>query len=115
MSLMRTLIMTTLFASATTSPIAMPVQSQPVELDGTAARALTAAYAAFHEKLPEAAIERYTVQVFPPQGAEVKVVFSPALQPGEVPTLGGRGAAGRELNVWVATPGYAIARVSFAR
>ncbi len=105
--------MSTLAVAFATEPT--PMTRPPVELDGAAARALAAALPAFAEQLPGARIEDYIVHVNPPADDSVQVVFEPRRAPGEKPTLGGRTAAGAELNVWVKTRDYAIERVSFAR
>ena len=86
-----------------------------VELDGCRARALDVAFDAFRDKLPDAALERYSVHVHDARDGVVQVVFEPRLAAGEAPTLGGRTSAGAELNVWVKTDGYTVDRTSFAR
>lgn len=108
------LTMSTLAAVAfATEPT--PMTRAPVELDGAAARAVAAALPSFAEKVPGARIEDYIVHVNPPADDTVQVVFEPRRAPGETPVLGGRTAAGAELNVWVKTGDYSIERVSFAR
>lgn len=86
-----------------------------VQLDGAGARALAVAYDAYREKLPDAKIESYTVHVHRAADGVIQVVFAPKPVAGEKPTLGGRTAQGRELNVWVSTDDYTVDRVSFAR
>ena len=86
-----------------------------VQLDGTSARAVSVAYGAYLEKMPEADIASYAVHVHRPADGRIQVVFSPKLAAGEKPTLGGRAAQGREFNVWVSTDDFSVVQVSFAR
>ena len=117
MVLSRILIMSTLaFAAVSQDATPMPdTSSTTIELDGQRAQALAAAYAAYREHLPEARAEQYAVHVHASRDGTIQVVFEPLLAPGERPALGGRNAAGRELNVWVKTDDYSIDRVAFAR
>jgi hypothetical protein len=114
--LIRILLMSTLaFAAFPQDAMPMPNQDAVQQLDGRNARALAAAYATFREKLPEADITAYTVEVHAPAEGAIRVVFSPKLAPGEKPTLGGRTSQGREISVWVSAEDYSVVRSAFSR
>lgn len=117
---MKTLVLAGMLTMSTLASVAFATDSRPmtpptIELDGRAARALAAALPAFAEKAPGATLDGYTVHINPPADGLVQVVFEPRQPEGAPPTLGGRTAAGAEVNVWVRTDDYAVERVSLAR
>lgn len=113
----RILLMSTLAFSAASLPASpMPdATNSTIELDGSRARALAAAFDAFQAKVPDARIESYLVHVHAAADGIIEIVFEPRFAPGEKPTLGGRTAAGPEVNVRVKSADYSIDGVSFAR
>ena len=84
-----------------------------VEVSGEQARAIAAAFGAFREKEPNADASDYSVRVSR-DGSSYRVVFLPALAPGETPKAGGSTSLGREVSVWVKADGE-VERTSFAR
>lgn len=115
MAFSRILLMTTLAFSSATQAAPMTDAPPSIEIDGVRARALAVAWTSFGEKLPDADGARYAVHLHPIDDGIVQVVFEPLPEPGAAPTLGGRTAAGRELNVWVDTADYSVERTAFAR
>ena len=87
---------------------------RPVELKGEHVQALQAACTAFADKLPEADLKHYDVEISTDDGA-LMVTFVPRLADGETPTPGGRTSLGRELSVWVSPTDYSVQRTAFAR
>lgn len=87
---------------------------RPVAIKGEHVQALQAACEAFREKLPEARLKHYDVEIGTDDGA-LMVTFVPRLADGETPTPGGRTSLGRELSVWVSPTDYSVQRTAFAR
>lgn len=92
-----------------------PAEAQALEIDGSRVQVLAAALSAFSENEPDARLANYIVHVNPPQDGLSQVVFEPRQPEGQPPTLGGRTAAGREINVWVRESDHGIERVSRSR
>lgn len=105
----------TTFASPAIVSAATPAPPQPLELSGHQVRALAAALPAFAEKAPEARLEQYAVHLQPAQDGLQQVIFEPRQDDSAAPTLGGRTAAGPEVNVWIRTSDYGVERASLAR
>ncbi|MCD9033215.1 hypothetical protein LDO32_15930 [Luteimonas sp. Y-2-2-4F] len=103
------------FANAAFAAGSQPAAKPAVELDGASVRALAAALPAFAEKAPQAQLDQYIVHVKPPADGLVQIVFEPRQPEGAPPTLGGRTAAGAEVNVWVRSEDYTVERSSLAR
>ena len=92
-----------------------PAEAQALEIDGSRVQVLVATLSAFSENEPDARLANYIVHVNPPQDGLSQVVFEPRQPEGQPPTLGGRTAAGREINVWVRESDHGIERVSRSR
>ena len=117
MPISRTVLMT--MTTLAVSPLTLGANANAatadrVKLDGTQARAISAAYEAYREKAPNAQLENYTVVVQSDDG-RIKVSFVPKPVEGAAPTLGGRSANGAEISVWVSKDDYSIEKVSGAR
>lgn len=111
----RILLMSTLaFASLAQAASAGGAPSAVV-LDGARAAALAAAVPVFREKQPEADLANFQIHVHPAEDGTVQVVFEPRQADESAPTLGGRTAHGRELNVWIKSADNTLDRISFAR
>lgn len=105
-----------ILATASFAQEAAPAEGAPaVEIDGARARALSVAYDAYREKMPEADIANYSVKVKGEQDGRIEVAFVPKFAPGEQPTLGGRTSLGRGLTVWVRVEDFSVDKVAFAR
>lgn len=114
----RILLMSTLgFASiaAQAAQSGAATTAPPVELDGARAAALAAAVPVFKDKQPDAEIGNFHVHVHPAEDGTYQVVFEPRQENDAAPTLGGRTAHGRELNVWIKAADNTLDRIAFAR
>ena len=112
----RILLMSTLaFASLAQAAAATDTAPTPVELDGARAAALAAAVPVFQDKQPDANLANFHVHVHPAQDCTFQVVFEPRQDNAAAPTLGGRTAHGRELNVWIKAADNTLDRIAFAR
>lgn len=103
------------FAYAGPGSASAPAEAQALEIDGSRVQVIAAALPAFAEKAPQAQLSAYVVHVNPAEDGVVQVVFEPRQPEGQPPTLGGRTAAGPEVNVWVRVADHTVDRVSLAR
>lgn len=108
------LLMSVLITSPGGLPGAASGPERPVEVKGEHVQALQAASKAFHEKLPDAQLKHYDVEISTDDGA-LMVTFVPRLADGETPTPGGSTSLGREMSVWVSPKDYSVQRTAFAR
>lgn len=97
-----------------TIPVAAADPGHPVSVKGECIAALLAACAVFGDKLPEARMQHYDVEIGTHDGAWM-VTFVPRLADGERPQRGGRTSLGRELSVWVSPKDDSVQRIAFAR
>ncbi|TDK29176.1 hypothetical protein [Luteimonas terrae] len=102
------------FASLTQAAAAADAPSAVV-LDGARAAALAAAVPVFRDKQPDADLANFQIHVHPVEDGSYQVVFEPRQAEGAAPTLGGRTAHGRELNVWIKAADNSLDRIAFAR
>lgn len=114
MSITGILLMSVLITAPGTVPGAAPGSERPVEIRGEHVQALQAACEAFREKLPEAQLKHYDVEIGTEDGA-LMVTFVPRVADGEARTLGGSTSLGREMSVWVSPTDYSVQRTAFAR
>ena len=113
----RILLMSTLAFAALAAQSAQGTNTPqtPIELDGARAAALAAAVPVFKDKQPEADLAHFHVHVHPVADGAFQVVFEPRQENDAAPTLGGRTAHGRELNVWIKAADNTLDRIAFAR
>ncbi|MCD9029023.1 hypothetical protein LDO26_12515 [Luteimonas sp. BDR2-5] len=103
------------FANLAQAATASDTVPAPVELDGARAAALAAAVPVFRDKQPDANLANFHVHVHPAQDGTFQVIFEPRQDNEAAPTLGGRTAHGRELNVWIKASDNSLDRIAFAR
>lgn len=111
----RILLMSTLAFASLTQAAAAADTPTAVVLDGARAAALAAAVPVFREKQPEADLANFQIHVHPAENGTYQVVFEPRQVDESAPTLGGRTAHGRELNVWIKSADNTLERIAFAR
>lgn len=111
----RILLMSTLAFASLTQAAAAADAPTAVVLDGARAAALAAAVPVFRDKEPDADLANFQIHVHPAEDGSYQVVFEPRQAEGAAPTLGGRTAHGRELNVWIKAADNSLDRIAFAR
>lgn len=114
MSITGILLMSVLITNPGGLPGSSPQPERPVEIKGEHVQALQAAHAAFREKMPEAQLKHYDVEISTDDGA-LMVTFVPRVADGEARSLGGSTSLGREMSVWLSPTDYTVQRTAFAR
>lgn len=111
----RILLMSTLAFASFTQAASAAGTPTAVVLDGVRAAALAAAVPVFKDKQPDADLANFQIHVHPADDGTYQMVFEPRQADEGAPTLGGRTAHGRELNVWIKSSDNSIDRIAFAR